>query len=271
VDDAESGLRPEAERLLDHPPPSDRRIAVLGDSIAYGWGLPYGASYPVLIGEWLSGASALRERWYVLNAGVPGDTVLQGAARYDRHVRPFRPAILLLAFGLNDGALRRTRYDAQREQLWLAQRCAWVRGQAILRRLARAGQQGDASKEEDVVHEALPRVRERLFARAFGGLVAKARRDGAVVHLVRLTPVVERLLPAAQAQAYRVYDALIAQVAAKAGVACVRMENHQADPFDPETMSWPDGIHLTAAGQSWVARRVYRHLVGAGGPGEGAQ
>ena len=196
-----------------------------------------------------------------MNAGVPGDTVLHGALRYAQHVRPFYPRIVLLAFGLNDGALRRTRYDAQREWLWLAQRHPWARAVLIAQRLHRLlrGRRPPAELEF-VTHEAQPRVRERLFRLALRELVRRVRRDDAMPHLVRLTPIVPQWVGEGQAAVYRRYDALIQRLAVDEGLPCVSMQSPPDDPFVPERMSWADGIHLTAAGQAWVARRVYRHL-----------
>ena len=46
---AATGLRPETERRLQSPTPCaepQHTMVILGDSIVYGWGLPYEASYP---------------------------------------------------------------------------------------------------------------------------------------------------------------------------------------------------------------------------------
>ena len=77
------------------------RLAVLGDSLAAGYGVAEGDAFPVRLEE------ALRERGVecaVLNAGVSGDTSAGGAARLD-WVLADRPTHLLVELGGND-ALR---------------------------------------------------------------------------------------------------------------------------------------------------------------------
>ena len=55
---------------------AERTLVVLGDSITYGWGLPYELSYPALLNRRLNEGVAGSRPWRVINAGVPGDTVL---------------------------------------------------------------------------------------------------------------------------------------------------------------------------------------------------
>jgi acyl-CoA thioesterase I len=77
------------------------RIAVLGDSLAAGYGVPLGQAFPEQL------AAALEERGYgceVLNAGVSGDTSAGGRARL-AWVLADDPSHLVVELGGND-ALR---------------------------------------------------------------------------------------------------------------------------------------------------------------------
>lgn len=77
-------------------------VAFLGDSLTSGWRLREEDAYPALVAR----ALATRGRPIrVLNAGKSGDTVSQGLARLSSVLRQ-RPAVLVVALGIND-ALRR--------------------------------------------------------------------------------------------------------------------------------------------------------------------
>jgi len=77
------------------------RIAVLGDSLVAGFGLPEAQAFPARL------EAALKERGHkvrVINAGVSGDTSAGGKARLDWTLAD-KPQILIVELGAND-ALR---------------------------------------------------------------------------------------------------------------------------------------------------------------------
>jgi acyl-CoA thioesterase I len=93
-------------------------VAFLGDSLTSGWRLPEAEAYPALIGR------ALRDRGRpirVLNAGVSGDTVAQGGARLDR-VLAKKPAVLVIALGINDGLRGLSLDEAERDLTAIVER-----------------------------------------------------------------------------------------------------------------------------------------------------
>jgi hypothetical protein len=55
--DASTGLRVETARLVQdgRRRGAERTLVALGDSITYGWGLPYELSYPALLNRRLGG------------------------------------------------------------------------------------------------------------------------------------------------------------------------------------------------------------------------
>jgi acyl-CoA thioesterase-1 len=88
------------------------RLAVLGDSLTAGYGVPAAASLPVQL------EAALRKEGLdckVLDAGVSGDTSAGGAARLD-WVLADKPTHLLVELGGND-ALRALPVDQLRRNL----------------------------------------------------------------------------------------------------------------------------------------------------------
>ena len=249
----DTALRLETEIQAREAPEQTRTLVVLGDSIAYGWGLPYEQSFPAVLEGLLTRDTAAKGAWRVINAGVPGDTALMGCARYARDVTPFAPQIVVLCFGLNDAALRRTQFDAQRERLWQAQHCPWMRLRVIGERFLPHG--------GEVRRELRPRVRPRLFVAALRELVRRARREGAVVYLLSMTPALGQGLTPQQRQLYERYNELIRKAARREEVALVDLRDAQLAPFLPATMLAEDGIHLTASGQEWLANSLYGCLI----------
>ena len=251
---------------VEHPCPQTRHLerplaggehvlVVLGDSITCGTRFTPTKYYPALLEKLLNAHS--REPWRVLNAGYPGDTVVQGALRYARDVAPFRPEVLCISFGLNDGNPRRSQADVQRELLWWAERRFWAWALVTLQGWGRRLGLFRVKRENSL--QGLPRVPQRLFVRVLTDLVQRGRRQGAEVHLLPLVPVSRKVLPEGRWQLYREYDGLIRQVGRQLNVPVVCWEARE-DPFLPEVMRLSDGVHLSEKGEAWLARRLYQHL-----------
>ncbi len=75
------------------------RIAVLGDSLTAGYGLPVGDAFPSRLEAALRAEGIAVE---VLSAGVSGDTTAGGRARLD-WVLADRPDAVIVELGANDG------------------------------------------------------------------------------------------------------------------------------------------------------------------------
>jgi lysophospholipase L1-like esterase len=84
-------------------PPDVFRIAVLGDSYAYGFSVPAAVAFPSQLGALLSQRSPDR-KIEVLNFGVIGYGSTQELELYKTKVRRFHPDLVLLAYVLNDPA-----------------------------------------------------------------------------------------------------------------------------------------------------------------------
>lgn len=108
-------------------PPSaaaECRIAILGDSLTAGYGLPLGQAFPARL------EAALRRRGFgctVVDAGVSGDTSAGGAARV-AWVLADRPTHLMVELGGNDAlrALPPAQLEANLERIVIAARQAGV-------------------------------------------------------------------------------------------------------------------------------------------------
>ena len=76
------------------------RVAFLGDSSTFGWGVGFDQTYAARCAASLRAAGVPTEP---INAGVIGYTILQGQRRYRALVRDLKPDVVVLAFGaVND-------------------------------------------------------------------------------------------------------------------------------------------------------------------------
>ena len=92
---------------------AQQRILVFGDSLSAGFGIAVSQSWPALLGQRLQ---ANGSRLTVTNASISGETTAGGRARFAAALSQFRPAIVILALGANDG-LRGLPVPAMQENL----------------------------------------------------------------------------------------------------------------------------------------------------------
>jgi len=80
--------------------PEVTRIAVMGDSMAFGWNLPAEKTFPALLKSCLTGQ---KEKCYeILNFAAPGFTSLHLIKQYESIVHNFKPDVLILSIGFFD-------------------------------------------------------------------------------------------------------------------------------------------------------------------------
>ena len=90
-----------------------RDILVLGDSLSAGYGLDAGAGWVDLLQRRLQQQGY---RYRVTNASVSGDTTSGGLQRLPQALKRYRPAVLIIELGGNDG-LRGTPLQVMRGNL----------------------------------------------------------------------------------------------------------------------------------------------------------
>lgn len=107
-------ITPEPSRVAKPSTPTDTRpvIVAFGDSLTAGFGAEIGYSYPDFLQKELDRYNL---HWRVVNAGVSGDTTMDGLNRVS-DVLAYKPAIVILEFGGNDG-LRGLPLQTTRENL----------------------------------------------------------------------------------------------------------------------------------------------------------
>jgi acyl-CoA thioesterase-1 len=73
-------------------------LLVFGDSLSAGYGLPTGKSWVDMLSKRLS-----KTHIRVINASISGETTSGGLSRIGRALEQFRPEIVILELGANDG------------------------------------------------------------------------------------------------------------------------------------------------------------------------
>ena len=92
---------------------AEKRILVYGDSLSAGFGIAVSQSWPALLGQRLQ---ARGSGFTVINASISGETTAGGRARFAAALKQFKPAIVILALGANDG-LRGLPVNAMQDNL----------------------------------------------------------------------------------------------------------------------------------------------------------
>ncbi len=231
-------------------------LLVLGDSIPWGYGLPDPRlAWPVRVGEELA---ARGTRWRVVDVSIPGETSLQGWARWRRDVLPWRPDRVLVAFGLNDCHLQRTAWDVWR---WAHLPRGWGR----YSRLLHAFRVWRLPPPRPAPPRCLPRLTPEQTGEVLERLVREADRAGVEMGLLTPTPVGAHFHPE-WPDAVRAYQMdvcertrdVIRRVARAHRVPLIDV----ARSLDPVEDAWlqPDGIHLTAEAHARVAEVVINQI-----------
>lgn len=80
-------------------------IVCFGDSVTFGWNMKYEYSYPSQLEKLLvKDFSQIK----VINSGIGGDTIIDANKRLDKDVMIFKPDVVIINFGLNDGMISRS-------------------------------------------------------------------------------------------------------------------------------------------------------------------
>lgn len=228
-----AGFR-DPERTVQKPP-GVKRVAVLGDSVAFGWGVREEDRFSNVLEKLLNEQTTSTTKWEVLNFAVPGyNTVMEYATWWDK-VMLYKPDVLLLSLVDNDDEL--PNFVRIRPQAWSLTRCfiyETIRDQLIGRKLgdtarlaaggvAEAGGVGHASNVAGFRPELVPPeyrflMGEGAMRSSMAELAKEARMHNAtplcVVHRVYEKPTGEaagvldsdRLVPMATQAGFQVID-----------------------------------------------------------------
>ncbi len=85
--------------------PETLRVAALGDSFTFGWGVPPEQAWPALLEERLDGSLTVDAE--VLNFGVPGDNTWLALQTWRTKAAAYQPDVVLLGYYSNDPEIDR--------------------------------------------------------------------------------------------------------------------------------------------------------------------
>ena len=155
-----------------------RRVAAIGDSSTFGWGVDDAYTYPHLLEARLNRTGAPPTE--VFNLGIPGFTSRHGLAVLRHHALPLSPDVVIISFGANDPRLqRRSAHDVLSEDDgWRgAVRHAALRSKAyrLLRKVSY-----DAGTPPEVAPSSLvPAVSDGQYVANLRSMIRTVRNSGA--------------------------------------------------------------------------------------------
>lgn len=107
---------------------AEKRILVYGDSLSAGFGIAVRDSWPALLEQRLKNQGSA---FVVTNASISGETTAGGRSRFAAALAQFKPGIVIIALGANDG-LRGLPVPAMKENLRAMTRQAKQAGARVL-------------------------------------------------------------------------------------------------------------------------------------------
>jgi lysophospholipase L1-like esterase len=227
--------------------PGSVRVLAMGDSNTLGHQGAHGANWPLLL-------EVVDSRLAVINAGVYGYSSFQGALRL-REFLGFRPDIVLVSFGANDGHPVATT-DAQ-----YARRLARRRGLLRLLAVSRVGQMAIEAHDKLQAwrEQGAPPVR-RVDLAEYGENLARmirmCREQGAVPVLLTRPFIGRTRDPESWKSVGPDYNQVTRELAAREGVLLVDVFKQ----FKRRPHLFEDESHFTPAGHWEAARYVYESL-----------
>ncbi len=149
------------------------RIACLGDSHTFGYGVGEGESWPFVF------ASKLRSRpdgsrFEVMNCGVNGYDAMQSLALLELRVERFHPDLVLLGFFVNDTAIRGLPAPSEQERPTLIMRLSDPRRKGLVHWLRERSRFVDLIADGVFTRnsfEYFGRSRSQLFGETFEGWI----------------------------------------------------------------------------------------------------
>jgi len=227
-----------------------RRVVVVGDSIAAGYGLPPEYAWPRLLIHQLSD-SCPRFDWQLHNASIPGDTTPDAYVRFG-DIRRHHPDIVLIALGVNDCRRAQSPVVQLRIERFRRNEQSWWGKNPILRRI---GHRLISPTNASPAPSSVSQVPVDYFAAILSWMVQQVQAMDALPAILTLSPLAPHLASHPDFSACADYNAVIREIARAASAALIEV-NHAM----PATAWQIDGVHLTALGQAELAQRVFHNF-----------
>jgi lysophospholipase L1-like esterase len=215
------------------------RIVCFGDSVTFGWNVRYDFSYPYLLEKNLADKySGVK----VINCGIGGNTVTDALARIEKDVLSYKPHLVIINFGLNDGMLKK------RAGITVAPA-------------------GSLYYKEGTSYF-LPQVNIADFELQYGEILNKFKENNISVLILGISPVTDDFpleskadFQKKQKEIYLVYNDRIKRTAADNMLDFLNIWEIYNSKGDLSNYIQADGIHPDEAGQELIAESVSNYLV----------
>ncbi|MCL4385645.1 MAG: SGNH/GDSL hydrolase family protein [Cyanobacteria bacterium] len=214
------------------------RILCFGDSVTFGWNLIYNNSYPAILENLLKTSYPDLK---IINSGVGGNTIIDGNKRFVKDTLPFKPNLVIINFGLNDGMLSKKH------------RKKMINGENLF------------FKEGNKYY--YPAVGMSLFEKYYLDLLKNAENYEMKLVILGINPVLDNFpegqsndFKKRQKDIYFKYDAKITEIAEENGINYVNLW----DVFDNENAiqdyMQTDGVHPNEKGQALIAKQLFNKI-----------
>lgn len=255
----EIGLRDSAMQELRND--SDEKILIVGPSSAFGWGVASEDTYA----SKLEGMLLDKQ---VINAGQIGHSSHQGVLSIDNLLRELHPAIVVIAYGVND--LDRNRFYFQsaltdREEFANSHSEYSVRIQNLIFSSALTSLMYKASQSlgmsEGASHQDVVRVPKEDFETNMRTIIEKVREAGAKSVLMTTTVHMPEYFegsnePERIAQGVREYNAIIRSIGEETGTPVADIDAVFAR-IDTREDLFVDPVHFSPEGNRVVAEELF--------------
>jgi lysophospholipase L1-like esterase len=214
------------------------RIVCFGDSVTFGWNIRYDLSYPYLLGKNLEGKYPGVK---VINCGVGGNTVTDALARIEKDVLSYKPHLVIINFGLNDGMLKKQVGNSQptAESLYYKKDSSYF----------------------------FPQVNISDFDERYRHIINLLKDYNISVLVLGMSPVADNF-PAGQEEDFRkkqkdiylVYNERIRKIAAENMLDFLNIwEVFSSQKVQDEYLQ-SDGVHPNEAGQGLISESLFKYI-----------
>ena len=215
------------------------RIVCFGDSVTFGWNIRYDFSYPYLLEKNLAGKYPEIK---VINCGVGGNTITDASARIKKDVLSYKPHLVIINFGLNDGMLKK-----------------------------QAGSTS-ASNAESLYYKKdssyfLPQVNISDFEERYRHIINILKDNNIRILVLGMSPVTDNF-PAGQEadfqkkqkDIYLVYNERIRKIAAENDLDFLNIWEIFNSQGMPDKYIQADGIHPNETGQKLISESIFKYI-----------
>jgi lysophospholipase L1-like esterase len=217
---------------------TDPRIVCFGDSVTFGWNIRYDLSYPYLLGKNLVGKYP---EVRVINCGVGGNTVTDALARIEKDVLSYKPDLVIINFGLNDGMLKKQAGNTlpAAESLYFKKDSTYF----------------------------FPQVNISDFDERYRQIMNLLKANNISVIVLGMSPVNDNFPAGQQADfqkkqkdIYLVYNERIRKIAAENTLDFLNIWEIFSSQNAQDEYLQPDGIHPSEAGQELISESVFKYI-----------